>query len=165
MPSLKQIYSHPKNSFSASHFLIGYGKCERLHGHNYSVKVQLKYHRSDFTSLIDFREINSAIQGEIQSLNQKILIPKDSPEIQIHSTMEGRNWLVVVHKKTYSFPKQDVRILEGIRQTTAECIAMYLHKKLAAWIEKSYPRIVSYLEVSIAENLWNEASFSSTILA
>ncbi|MFX0052720.1 MAG: 6-pyruvoyl tetrahydropterin synthase family protein [Candidatus Hodarchaeota archaeon] len=164
MPSLKQVFSHPRNSFSASHFLIGYGKCERLHGHNYFVKVQIDYNQSESKSTIDFREINSVIQEAIRVLHHKILIPKDSQEINISSSLDDRNWLVEVREKTYSFPKKDVLILEGIQQTTAESIAIYMNKKLVSWIEKNYPTSVCSLEVSITENLGNEVKFAAKIL-
>jgi 6-pyruvoyltetrahydropterin/6-carboxytetrahydropterin synthase len=164
MPSLKQIFSHPRNSFSGSHFLIGYGKCDRLHGHNYAVKVQIEYNQSESISTIDFREINSVIQEVICVLHQKILIPKDSQEIKISSSLDGRNWLVELREKKYSFPKKDVVILEGIQETTAESIATYLNKKLVFWIEKNYPTSVCSLEVGIVENLGNEVTFAAKIL-
>ncbi|MFX0172110.1 MAG: 6-pyruvoyl tetrahydropterin synthase family protein [Candidatus Hodarchaeota archaeon] len=164
MPSLKQIFSHPRNSFSASHFLIGYGKCDRLHGHNYSVKVQIEYNQSESQSTIDFREINSVIQELIGILHHKILIPQDSQEIKISSSLDGRNWLVGVREKTYSFPKKDVLILEGIQEATAESIAIYMNKKLVFWIEKNCPDSVCSLEVSIVENLGNEVNFAVKIV-
>ncbi len=163
MPSLELIFSHPKNSFSASHFLIGFSKCDRLHGHNYRVKVRLQYTHVDLASSIDFRSVNAAIQHEMQLLNQKILLPKDSPKLQIKSTLKGKNWQIYVADKEYSFPKEDVRILDGIVQTTAENLAYYFHNKLGLWLQQNYPNMVTILDVTIVENRGNQAKFSASI--
>lgn len=161
LPSLEQIYSQSKNDFSASHFLVEFAKCERLHGHNYAVSVKLKYNQCDMA--IDFRTVNAAIQHELQLLDQKILLPKASSKIQIISVLEGKNWQVIVNNKSYSFPKQDVLILDGIEQTTTENLAFYLHKRLSNWFRQNYPRVISSLDILIAENLGNQAKYSAPI--
>ena len=105
MPPFEQHFSHAKNSFSACHFLIGFDKCERLHGHDYKVAINLKYSQEEPTSTLDFRLVNSVIRHELNQLNQKILLPNESPNIQIHSSAEGKNWEIIVNdRKTYSFP-------------------------------------------------------------
>lgn len=164
MPSLEQIFSHPKNSFSASHFLLKFGKCDRLHGHNYHVTVQLQYDPIDPSSPIDFRKLNNAIQQEVQLLDQKILLPQKSPEIQILSTLEGRNWRVSVDKKFYSFPKQDVLLMDGVEQITTETLAIYLHQKLGNWLRREgVSHLVKFLEVFVTEKIGNQAKFSAPI--
>jgi len=164
MPSLEQNYSHPRNSFSACHFLIGFDKCERLHGHNYTVIANLKYSEENLTSTIDFRIINTAIKQELSQLNQKILLPNDSSKIHIQSSKKGKNWEIVVNgKKNYSFPKRDTVILDGIRQTTVESLAFYLHQKLSSWLQKYYPGIINALDITVAENLGNQVKYSGFV--
>jgi 6-pyruvoyltetrahydropterin/6-carboxytetrahydropterin synthase len=163
MSSLEQIFSQAKNSFSASHFLVGFDKCDRLHGHNYSVTVHLKYNKVDLTTSIDFRTINAVIKHEVKLLDQKILLPKKSSKIQIHSTLEGKNWQVIVDDKKYSFPKQDVLIINKIEQTTTENLAFYLHQKLRTWLRQNHPNLVSILGVEIAENPGNQAKYSAPV--
>ncbi|MFW9856770.1 MAG: 6-pyruvoyl tetrahydropterin synthase family protein [Candidatus Thorarchaeota archaeon] len=157
---LTQNFSHPRNSFTASHFLIGYGKCDRLHGHNYAVQVQLQYHNTFQSDPIDFRVINERIGTELRQLNQKILIPKESSAVQISSTKNGKNWHVSVNEKMYSFPKQDVVILEGIDLTTAENLAQYIFLKLSKWFGQYFPQKIANIRVNVEENLGNQASYS-----
>ncbi|MHA2226180.1 MAG: 6-pyruvoyl trahydropterin synthase family protein [Candidatus Hodarchaeales archaeon] len=164
MVSLEQNYSHPKNFFSACHFLIGFPKCDRLHGHNYQVIVSLNFVQGDLESPLDFRIVNTAIRNELQQMNQKILIPKNSPEIQIKSILNGDNWEIYVkEEKTYSFPKQDVVLLEGIEQSTSESLANYLHNKISIWLRKNYPNVVKILDVCVCESLGNQAKFSAPV--
>lgn len=165
MPSLEQNYSHPRNFFSACHFLIGFDKCERLHGHNYTVIANLTYSKENLTSTIDFRIINAAIKQELSKLNQKILLPNDSSKIHIQSSKAGNNWEIVVNgNKSYSFPKKDTVILDGIKQTTIESLAFYLHQKLCSWLKKYHPGIINILDITVAENLGNRVTYSDHVL-
>lgn len=160
MPFHEQIFSQAKNSFSASHFLVGFGKCERLHGHNYSVTVKIQYKQEKF---LDFRAVNDVIKHELQLLNQKILLPAKSSRVSIQSELKEKNWQVTVNNKMYSFPKQDVLILDGIEQTTAESLAFYLHKKISSWLQKNSPDLISILDIIITENFGNQAKYSAPV--
>lgn len=161
MTKIEQIFSNPNNYFSACHFISGFGICERLHGHNYKVKVRLRYKQAKLP--LDFRVVNSTIRNELSALNQKILLPENSSKIQILSSSEGLNWLVDFGTKKYSFPKKDVVILEGQENTTAEGLASYIHHKLSLWSQKNYPDHISDLEVSIDENEGNIAVINAPI--
>ncbi|MHA2073115.1 MAG: 6-pyruvoyl trahydropterin synthase family protein [Candidatus Hodarchaeales archaeon] len=163
MPSIEQRYSSTRFSFSACHFLVGFAKCERLHGHNYNIVLDVKYGMIDSKSILDFRVINNLVQQEVKRLDKKILIPEKSPEIRFLSDLEDRNWKISVKEKIYSFPKQDVQIMSNINTTTCEEIAYYLHQRISKWLKKNFPNLISFLKVKISENLGNKAIYSSTI--
>ena len=160
IPIIQQKYSRSKNYFSASHFLPGFSKCERLHGHNYVVKVTIDYQQSDSDSLIDFRDVNSIIQSIIEKLDHKILLPGSSETTIISSVMEDLNWLVRIKGKEYIFPQKDVKILENVSQTTSESLAIFFHKQISKKL-KEYISLSSKLQlrVTIAETAGNEASY------
>jgi 6-pyruvoyltetrahydropterin/6-carboxytetrahydropterin synthase len=139
---------------------MGFGKCDRLHGHNYVVRVQLQYLNQTSTESIDFRVVNERIRELLLQLDQKILIPKESSVIQITSVSNGKNWQVMVNEKMYSFPKQDVVILEGINMTTAENLAWYIHSRLILVLKHQFRGNISKITVKVEENLGNEASYS-----
>jgi len=161
MTQIEQIFSHPNNYFSACHFISGFGICERLHGHNYKVKVRLRYKSEKLP--LDFRIVNSAIQNELSILNQKILLPGKSSTIQILSSSEGQNWLVSFGVKRYSLPKKDVIIMDSLEQTTTEGLASYFHQKLSLWSQQNYYNHISEIEVSIDESEGNVAVFDAPL--
>jgi 6-pyruvoyltetrahydropterin/6-carboxytetrahydropterin synthase len=62
-------------TFAAAHNLRGYkGKCEDLHGHNYTVRVIVAGEELDSVGLLyDFVHLKKVIQGVIRSLDHKYL--------------------------------------------------------------------------------------------
>lgn len=61
--------------FSAAHVLYGYeGACERVHGHNYEVHVEVVADRLDELGMgIDFEEIKAASHEAIADLDHRHL--------------------------------------------------------------------------------------------
>lgn len=162
--TLEQEFSRISNYFSASHFLIGFDKCDRLHGHNYKVKIRLKYAKGTIDEIKDFRLINSILKEVLDKLNQRILLPENSEEMQISSEKNKQNLRVTLKDKYYSFPQEDVVILEDILQTTTENLAIYLHKALCREIcEKSSNQNIHELIVVISETEGNKAIYGSEI--
>ncbi len=70
MYSIK-VQSH----FSAAHNLRGYkGKCEKLHGHNWKVQVEIRSCRLNNISMIcDFKEIKKKLEKVLQKLDHTYL--------------------------------------------------------------------------------------------
>lgn len=61
--------------FSAAHHLRGYeGKCERMHGHNYQVELQLKSPIVDRSGMVaDFTVIRQALDRLLQRFDHQDL--------------------------------------------------------------------------------------------
>jgi len=64
-----------KKSFSAAHFLRNYrGKCEKMHGHGYTVEVYLQGKRLNHIGyLVDFTEIKESLNRVIEQLDHGCL--------------------------------------------------------------------------------------------
>lgn len=62
-------------TFSAAHALRGYqGRCERLHGHNWKIRVALSSKKLDRIGMVvDFTEIRSQLDGVLASLDHRFL--------------------------------------------------------------------------------------------
>ncbi|WP_455143115.1 6-pyruvoyl trahydropterin synthase family protein [Candidatus Hodarchaeum mangrovi] len=161
MSSLQLVFSHPQNSFCASHFLLGFGKCERLHGHNYIVEVRLEYKKN--VPAVNFSEINLLIRSKVKVLDQKILLAGSNFEVLIESALNISNWIVTTGEKRYSFPKKDVIILEGFSAITSENLAKYLHLEISKAINEMYPNTFKWLKIIIEENYGNKVLFSDKI--
>jgi len=64
-----------EGSFSAAHNLRGYReKCEKLHGHNWKVRVGIQGGKLDkYGMLIDFRDVKDYLEKIIKKLDHKYL--------------------------------------------------------------------------------------------
>jgi 6-pyruvoyltetrahydropterin/6-carboxytetrahydropterin synthase len=62
-------------NFSSAHQLKGYpGECERLHGHNFRVRVTVETNKlQDLGFGMDFRELKSMLQDVIKKLDHRNL--------------------------------------------------------------------------------------------
>jgi 6-pyruvoyltetrahydropterin/6-carboxytetrahydropterin synthase len=62
-------------SFSAAHRLRDYnGKCERLHGHNYKVRVECRASELDSSGMvIDFVDLKKAVGVVLERLDHRFL--------------------------------------------------------------------------------------------
>ncbi len=63
------------SEFSSAHVLRGYpGACERVHGHNFQVQVEVRVHELDSLGMgIDFHEISSMTHEVIDKLDHRLL--------------------------------------------------------------------------------------------
>ena len=64
-----------EGDFSAAHNLRGYRKkCEKLHGHNWKVRVTIRGAQLDRTGmLVDFREVKDYLERTLEKLDHKYL--------------------------------------------------------------------------------------------
>ena len=144
--------------FSSTHFTIFSEKeAERLHGHNYKVAVNIKFKSisQDTGISIEFSELKKDIQKMCDVLDEKILIPADSPYLSIGES--DMNIEVKYNEKFYSFPKEDCEIL-AIPNTSSECLAQWFYEEMASSLtDKS---IVSYM-VTIEETSGQSVTYTN----
>ena len=64
-----------EETFAAGHFLRDYkGKCERVHGHNYRVRITLEGDGLDKTGLlVDFGDIKKVLREAIAYLDHQLI--------------------------------------------------------------------------------------------
>jgi len=122
--------------FAAAHFVLGDTGCERLHGHNYLVEVQIYGEQDEAKNLvIDFLELKPFVRKFVEELDHKILLPTENSHLQI---TKKKNELFVNFKpknKNYIFPVSDVCLLP-IKNTTVEEFARLLSSKLIPLFKK-----------------------------
>lgn len=144
--------------FSCSHFtILGPDLAERLHGHNYQVRIRIELSKTDpkLGLAFDFNEVKPLIRAFCDELDERILIPRQSPYLQIEESKEQVH--VKFAKKQYSFPLEDTLILPLVNITSEE-LARHATERLVKAI-KDLPAWTS-LEVNIEETRGQSVSYS-----
>jgi 6-pyruvoyltetrahydropterin/6-carboxytetrahydropterin synthase len=114
--------------FSAAHFITFAGNiCERLHGHNYRVAVEIEGPLDENQYVVDFIALRDSLADIVRQLDHRVLLPTEHPTIHVQATdrevearFEDRRWV---------FPKDDC-VLLPVPNTTAELLARYIGQRL-----------------------------------
>jgi len=109
--------------FSSAHFITFGGKCERLHGHNYGVLVEIEGALNDDKLVFDFTIIKRLAREVCQRLNHRFLLPLHNPHLELMASADS--WEVRFQEKRYIFPRSDVVELP-IDNSTSERLAEYI---------------------------------------
>ena len=114
--------------FSSGHFITwGGGQCERLHGHNYRVAVEVEDDLGGNQYVFDFIALLGLTRSLVGELDHRMLLPARSHLIRVEP--DGPNWLVRFEARRWSFP-QDECVVLPLPNTTAELLADYLLGRL-----------------------------------
>lgn len=119
-------------NFSAAHFIPSIEKCSRLHGHDYSISLELEGDPVDGI-LIDYGVVKSAVRSIISNMDHKVLIPQSSSQSRV--TCDHKYCSVSYGAKDFRFPVGDVYMLER-DITSSEMLADFISSKL---VEKMRP--------------------------
>lgn len=113
--------------FSSAHFITFGGKCERLHGHNYGVLVELEGTLNEDKLVFDFTVLKRLTREICQRLDHRFLLPLHNPHLTLQKLSDA--WEVQFQQKRYIFPREDVAELP-IDNSTAERLAEYVCEEL-----------------------------------
>ena len=135
-------------SFSAAHFLIFGEKCERLHGHNYAVAVELEGEADENGYVFDFVELKQIAAKICDSLDHRMLLPAKNENLEFE--IEGDRVSVFFGQNKFTFPKADALILP-IRNATAELLADYICDQIIDELRRAGARNAKGISVEVAE--------------
>jgi len=123
--------------FSAAHFITYNGNiCERLHGHNWRVAVEVEGRLDDNGYVFDF----VALRDTTQKIVLELSVTADDREVT--ARFEDRRWI---------FPKDECALLP-VANTTAELIARWMAERLRSELTAVSGHNVDTLRVDIEEN-------------
>lgn len=151
--------------FSSAHFLIlDAQRAERLHGHNYSVRVDLELSSSDLNEsqgfFIDFATLKKDIKTLLDSWDEHILLPGKNPEFRWISR-EDRHLEVYFRDRKYLFPENEVLRLP-ITNTSVEQLSQLLLKELLSrWSTYKLCELCVWVEESSGQSgsaLWQKSN-------
>jgi 6-pyruvoyl tetrahydropterin synthase/QueD family protein len=109
--------------FSSAHFITYGGKCERLHGHNYGVLVEIEGTLNEDKLVFDFTILKQLVREICQELNHRFLLPMHNPHLELSELNDA--WEIRFGAKRYVFPRSDVAELP-IDNSTSERLAEYI---------------------------------------
>jgi 6-pyruvoyltetrahydropterin/6-carboxytetrahydropterin synthase len=121
--------------FSCSHFtILGPLHAERLHGHNYYLRLDILASEIDqaLGMVFDFNLVKPLVRDIVAGLDEMILLPGSSPYLKI--TKSESSVGATLGSKKYLFPIEDVCILPIANVTSEELarmIAMELSPRIA----------------------------------
>ena len=137
--------------FSAAHFITFNGNvCERLHGHNWRVAVEVAGPLDENHYVFDFIALRDATQRLVNELDHHVLLP--TQHHSIHVISDEREVTVTFAERRWVFPLADC-VLLPIANTTAELIARWLSIQLQeSFRQHSGSHKIESLKVEVEEN-------------
>lgn len=137
--------------FAAGHFItFNDDVCERLHGHNWHVAVEVEDELDKNHYVFDFIALLEMSRTIVAELDHRMLLPDSSGLIKVQD--DGTNWRVVYRDRFWSFPKDECVVLP-IPNTTTELIATWFNARLRQAILRRGLALPELLRVEILENL------------
>ena len=125
------------------------GTREPLHGHNYRIQVKGEAPALAGDMVFDFLDIKPIVREICDSLDHKLLIPKDNKSLKIYT--EKKNFVIETpDESVFSIPQTDVLLLP-ILNTSAERIAVYICDQIREKIKTRFGFAFNSLEVEVEE--------------
>lgn len=137
-------------NFASSHFMLFKdGSREPLHGHNYRVQIKGNALELNDDMVFDFLDIKPIVKAICDSLDHKLLIPRDNAFLRIE-TQEKNYIFTTKDESVFSIPQTDALILP-IENTSAERLAGYLAGQIKQKVLETFQFEFSELEVEVEE--------------
>ena len=138
--------------FSAAHFITFNGNvCERLHGHNYCVAVEVEGPLYENQYVIDFLVLRDQLKAITDELDHRVLLPTSHPLIRVTANDREVEAVFMPDGRRWVFPRGDCMLLP-ISNTTAELLARYIGERLRAAIQGQIGSKSARLQVAVDEN-------------
>jgi len=147
-------------TFCSGHFITYEGnQCERLHGHNYKVAVEVSGPLDDNHYVFDFIALKRFTQQVSDELDHRMMLPTKSRQIKVETVGDQVN--VSFEKKRWSFPLDDC-VLLPIENTTAELLAQYIAGRLRKSLLSECKFSPTTLSVEVEESHGQSAIYEET---
>lgn len=143
--------------FSAGHFITyGGGECERLHGHNYRVAVELSADLDDNQYVFDFIALKDHTKQITDRLDHRMLVPTKSRLIACEA--DDKQVTLRFKDRSWTFPREDC-VLLPIANTTAERLAEFIAGELRETLKREHAFTPAWLRVEVEESFGQRAAY------
>lgn len=140
--------------FAAAHFITMRGKCERLHGHNYRVTVEVEGFLCEDQYVVDFGVLKKHAAEIARTLDHRVLLAAENPKIEY--SQNEQHLTVRYEDKYYVFPIAEV-IMLPIQNTTAELLATYFCAELCERLRQDGVDTLKMVGVWVSEGPGQQA--------
>jgi 6-pyruvoyltetrahydropterin/6-carboxytetrahydropterin synthase len=145
--------------FSSAHFLIFDEKsAERLHGHNYQVRVEIGIPDKEAIKVtgffVDFNVFKKYIKSVLDQWDEMVILPKEHPDMKFN--IKGAVLEVNFRERFYAFPVNEVVLLPVIN-TSVEQLSRLLAED---FIKEFRSHKVSFVSVYVEETQGQGATTS-----
>lgn len=117
--------------FAAAHMATFAGDLEALHGHNYTLSVEIEGELTADSWVLDFSEAKAMARAVCRELDHKFLLQAESASLTAAESASAYD--ITFGDRQYVMPRSDVVALP-IDNTTAERLAEWIAGRLAAEI-------------------------------
>ncbi len=156
----KVIVSNNTLHFTSSHFITYAGKCERLHGHNYNVSIELEGDLTSDSYVFDFVTLKKIGRAILETIDHRFLLAMNNPHLSIQQ--DPTSWEICLRDKRYVVPAQDVKPLP-VDNITAERLAEYIWGEVRSELQKDYPRNLKTLSIGVEEAPGQAAYYTQSL--
>jgi 6-pyruvoyltetrahydropterin/6-carboxytetrahydropterin synthase len=148
--------------FSAAHFLIfPDGTSERLHGHNYRVRVEIEARLSRHGLVLDFKEVKPIVRELVDALDEHWIVPGEHPALRCTRRDDGTSE-VEYRGLRYLAPSTDVIVLP-VNNTSSENLATWIARELRERLARRFDDLVlQRLSVSVEETAGQAGVYTFT---
>ncbi len=144
-------------NFPAAHFItFDNDQCERLHGHNYRMAVEVEGPLDKDALVIDFIALKRICRALLEPLDHRVLLATRHPTIRVEA---GETEVTVTAcTKRYILPRGDCALLD-IANTTAEQLAWMLAGQLEQRLADETKTKPTRIQVEVEESVGQRAVY------
>ncbi len=156
----KVVVEKSNLGFSASHFITFGGKCELLHGHNYTLSLELEGLLTPDSYVFDFVTLKKIARQVSEPLDHRFLLALNNPNLKLQKS--DNQWEICYQESRYVLPMEDVTPLP-VDNITAERLAEYIWGEVAQELHKYGDNQLITLTVGIRESPGQGAYYSRSL--
>jgi 6-pyruvoyltetrahydropterin/6-carboxytetrahydropterin synthase len=143
--------------FCAGHFITYDGEhCERLHGHNYRVAVEVDGPLDANQYVFDFIALKQHTKAITDTLDHRMLLPTESRLIRVEEKAGEVD--VRYGERRWVFPREDC-VLLPLANTTAELLGRYIGQRLLDVLRREKHFEPAALRVDVEESFGQLATY------
>lgn len=143
--------------FCSGHFITYDGtECERLHGHNYRVAVEVEGALDGNYYVFDFIALKNIMRKLTDELDHRMMVAMKSRLITVEE--RGKSICLQFGEKEWVFPRSDC-VLLPIENTTAELLAKYLTSRLIDELRDNFRYAPELIRMEVEESFGQVARY------